>query len=368
MVDTDPLSYRGFRLTPPYAAPSMPPALAQRTLELVDIPSVSRDEAAALAYVAAEVPLPLVHSSEGAQLYAAARIGKPLVLLAGHVDTVPEQGNLPGRIEDGWVVGLGASDMKGGVAVMIELARWVAGSPELPFEPAFLFFAREELALEESPLPEVFAQAPLVHEAELVLVLEPTDNALHLGCLGSINASLAFHGRSAHSARPWQGENAIAKAVAGLAPVVAVEPHDIEVAGLTFTEVLTVTQIHGGVADNVVPDRVTARLNYRYAPGRSPEDAEARLRELAPGVEIHTNSPAAHIPERSPLLDRLQEIGGFERLPKQAWTPVAQFAAEGLDAVNLGPGATRYAHQRDERVEIAELERTYDALRRFLSG
>jgi succinyl-diaminopimelate desuccinylase len=346
----------------------MPPALAQRTLELVDIPSVSRDEGAALAYVAAEVPLPLVHSTEGAQLYAPARTGKPLVLLAGHVDTVPEQGNLPGRIEDGWVVGLGASDMKGGVAVMIELARWVANAPELSLEPAFLFFAREELALEESPLPEVFAHAPLVHEAELVLVLEPTDNALHLGCLGSISASLVFHGRSAHSARPWQGENAIAKAVAGLAPVVVAEPHDVEVAGLTFTEVLTVTQIRGGVADNVVPDRVTVRLNYRYAPGRTPEEAEARLRELAPGAEIHTNSPAARVPERSPLLERLEEVGRFERLPKQAWTPVAQFAAEGLDAVNLGPGATRYAHQRDERVEIAELERTYDALRRFLSG
>jgi succinyl-diaminopimelate desuccinylase len=353
---------------PAYAAASMPSNLAQRTLELVDIPSASRDEAAALAYVGAEVPLPLVHSSEGAQLYAPARTGKPVVLLAGHVDTVPEQGNLPGRIEDGWVVGLGASDMKGGVAVMIELARWAGDLPELAFDPAFLFFAREELALEESPLPEVFAQAPLVREAELVVVLEPTDNALHLGCLGSINASLSFRGRSAHSARPWQGENAIAAAVAGLAPIVAIAPVEVEVAGLTFAEVLTVTQIHGGVADNVVPDLVTVRLNYRYAPGRTPEAAAARLRELAPGVEIHTNSPAAHVPERSPLLDRLQEVGGFERLPKQAWTPVAQFAAEGLDAVNLGPGATRYAHQRDERVEIAELERTFHALRRFLSG
>ncbi len=347
----------------------MSAALAQRALELVDIPSVSRDESAALAYVAAEVPLALVHGSEGALLFEAARTGKPLVLLAGHVDTVPEQGNLPGRIEDGWVVGLGASDMKGGVAVMIELARWIAEErPALSADPAFLFFAREELALEESPLPGVFAAAPVVREAELVIVLEPTDNALHLGCVGSINASLTYHGRSAHSARPWQGENAIAKAVAGLAPVVAVEPLSVEVAGLTFTEVLSVTQIHGGVADNVVPDLVTARLNYRYAPSRSPEEAEARLRELAPGVEIHTNSPAARVPERSPLLDRLQAAGGFERLPKQAWTPVAQFAAEGLDAVNLGPGATRYAHQRDERVEIAELDRTFEALRRFLTG
>jgi succinyl-diaminopimelate desuccinylase len=347
----------------------MPPALAQRTLELVDIPSVSRDEAAVLAYVAAEVPLPLIHSSEGALLYGPERTGKPLVLLAGHVDTVPEQGNLPGRIEDGWVVGLGASDMKGGVSVMMGLASWLAEEePRLAVDPTFLFFAREEIDLEESPLPEVFAAAPVIRESGLVIVLEPTDNALHLGCVGSINASLTFRGRSAHSARPWQGENAIAKAVAGLAPVVEVEPLEVETAGLTFVEVLSVTEIHGGVAFNVIPDLVTARLNYRYGPMRTPAEAEARLRELAPGVEVNTNSPAAHVPEGSPLLDRLQAAGAFERLPKQAWTPVAQFAAEGLDAVNLGPGATRYAHQRDERVEIAELERTFEALRRFLAA
>jgi succinyl-diaminopimelate desuccinylase len=340
--------------------------LAQRTLELVNVPSVSRDEVLALAYVRDSLELPLVHESEGALLYARERRGKPLVLLAGHVDTVPEQGNMPGRIEDGYVVGLGASDMKGGVAVMMELAR------ELPadcaFDVAFLFFAREEVPIEESPLPAVFASAPLVHEAGLVVVLEPTDNTLHLGCVGSISGRVEFHGVSAHSARPWQGENAIAKAVEALRPVVALEPHEVEIEGLTFREVVTVVGISGGIADNVVPDLAVARINFRYAPGRTPAEAEARIRELVPGIEIETNSPAAHVPAGSAILDALQQAGGFERLPKQAWTPVAQFAAEGLDAVNLGPGGTRWAHQRDERIEIAELERTYDALHRFLSG
>jgi succinyl-diaminopimelate desuccinylase len=342
--------------------------LAERTLELVDIPSPSRQEHALLRHVAATVTLPVVYESGEALLFARERTGKPLVLLAGHLDTVPAQGNLPGRIEDGCVVGLGASDMKGGLAVMVELARWIAESPALAYDAAFLFFTREELPLEESPLPEVFAAAPLVREAVLVIVLEPTDNALHAGCLGSITATLEFHGRSAHSARPWQGENAIAKAVEGLRPVLAVEPLEVDAAGLTFVEVLSVTQIHGGIADNVIPGLVTCRLNYRYAPGRTPEEAEARLRELAPGAEVVAHSPAAHVPAASPHLERLREAGGFELLPKQAWTPVAQFAAEGLDAVNLGPGGTRWAHQQDERVEIAELERTYAALRRFLTG
>ena len=253
--------------------------LARRTLELIDIASPSREEAALLEHVAGVVPIPLVYGTDEALLFATERTGAPLVLLAGHLDTVPAQDNIPGRIEDGRVVGLGASDMKGGVAVMIELARWAAGSPRA-LDLAFLFFVREELPAEESALPRVFAEAPLVLESDLVVVLEPTDNAIHAGCLGNLNATLTFHGESAHSARPWQGVNAIDLAVEGLAPVVAVPPLEVEVGGLTFVEVLSATRIQGGIASNVIPDRVEVGLNYRYAPNRTPVEAEARLREL----------------------------------------------------------------------------------------
>jgi succinyl-diaminopimelate desuccinylase len=214
----------------------------------------------------------------------------------------------------------------------------------------------------------VFAESPLVLESDLVVMLEPTDGAIHAGCLGNLNATMTFRGESAHSARPWQGVNAIALAVEGLAPVVAVPPLDVEVGGLTFVEVLSATRIQGGVADNVVPDRVDVRLNYRYAPNRTPEEAEARLRELAGAdVEVTTNSPPAHVAADSPLVRRLRDVGGLGLEPKQAWTPVAEFAGQGLDAVNFGPGATRYAHRRDERVEIAALEHCYEALRSFVS-
>lgn len=344
--------------------------LAARTLELVDIPSVSREEAAILEHVAEAVPLPLVYRSEDALLFAAERTGRPLVLLAGHLDTVPAQGNIPGRIEDGFVVGLGASDMKGGLAVMIELAHLLAEErPAASLDLAFLFFCREELPTAESALPRVFAEAPLVLESDLVIMLEPTDNAIHAGCLGNLSATLVFRGESAHSARPWQGVNAIALAVEGLGPVVAVPALEVEVEGLTFVEVLSATRIQGGIADNVIPDRVEVRLNYRYAPNRTREEAEARLRELAGSdLEITSNSPPARVATGSPLVRRLREAGGFRIEPKQAWTPVAEFAAQGLDAVNLGPGPTRYAHRRDERVEIVELQRTFEALRRFASG
>ena len=341
--------------------------LAKRTLALVSIPSVSRSEAEAMAYVRDELALePLFASDDVLFATTARRDGLPLVLLAGHVDTVPAQDNLPGRLEDGAVVGLGASDMKGGVAVMLELAEW-ALSAETEVDLGFLFFTREELPAEESPLPAFLDESAEAKGADLAIVLEPTDNELHVGCVGNLSAQLTFHGVSAHSARPWSGENAIHGAAATLAPLATLEPLDVEVDGLVFREVVSAVGIEGGIADNVVPDRCVARLNYRYAPGRTREQAEERIRELAGGaeVEILGNSPPAHVVVDRPLVTRLREAGGFAVRPKQAWTPVAQFAEAGLDAVNLGPGATSYAHRADERVEISELVRTYDALRRF---
>jgi succinyl-diaminopimelate desuccinylase len=255
--------------------------LARRTLELVDLPSESRAEQAIAELVASRVRLPLAYREEETLLYATGRTGKPLVVLAGHLDTVPAQGNLPGRIEDGRVHGLGASDMKGGLAVMLELADWAATGAERGVDLAFLFFPREEIAVEESPLPALFDTGAL-DEAALVIVLEPTDNAIHAGCVGNLNVRLAFLGVSAHSARPWTGVNAIARAVEGLAPIVALPPVDVEVQGLVFRETATVTRIAGGIADNVVPALATATLNLRYPPGRTAEEALARVRELLP--------------------------------------------------------------------------------------
>jgi succinyl-diaminopimelate desuccinylase len=327
--------------------------LAARTLELVDIPSPSRGEAEIVEHVRGLMPSPPAYDHDTVLFYP----GR--VVLAGHYDTVPAQGNIPGRIEDGWVVGLGSTDMKGGLAVMIELAR--AGAPF-----GYLFFGREELAAGESSLPGFFSGHGL--DADLVVMLEPTDDTIQAGCLGNLNAELVFHGTSSHSARPWLGDNAIMRAVEALAPLAALEPNDVEIEGLVFREVLSVTQIAGGIATNVIPAEATATLNFRYAPNRSPEEAEARLRELvgdAGELRLVGNSPPARVAAGSPLVQALRDAGDFALEPKQAWTPVAEFSAQGLDAINLGPGATRYAHTKDERVEIAALERTYDALLRF---
>jgi len=346
----------------------MPPEnlLAQRTLALVDLPSPSHDEGLVYDYVReALAHLPLVHD-DGETLLFAKREGRPVILLAGHTDTVPPQGNLPGRIENGAVHGLGASDMKGGLAVMIELGRW-AQHAELAFDLGLLFFPREEVGPEFNPLPGLFGATPAVDEAALVVCLEPTDNTLQLGCLGNLVARVVFEGRAVHSARPWLGVNAVAVAFEGLRDVLELEPSDVDVDGLVFREVLSVTQIHAGIASNVIPGRCEVTLNFRYAPGRAMAEAEARVRELvAHDLEIVDHAPAAHVARQAPLVEKLRTAGAFEVQPKQAWTNVADFSARGLDAVNLGPGATRYAHTADEQVQVTELVRTYEALQRFL--
>jgi succinyl-diaminopimelate desuccinylase len=331
------------------------PDLAARTLQLVDVPSESRFEAALVDLVREVMPGEPRFDDGEVLLY-----GDGPVVLAGHLDTIPAQANIPGRIEDGAVYGVGASDMKAGVAVMIELAR--AGVPG-----RYLFFTREEVPVTESPLPALFASG-LVADAELAVVLEPTDCILHAGCLGNIQARVTFAGESAHSARPWTGVNAIHELVRGLQGLVALEPLDVELDGLTYREVVSAVRVEGGIAANVVPARASVELNYRYAPGRTRDEAERQLRSLVPegNLEVLSNSPSAPPALTNPLVARLRELVP-DVAPKQAWTPVAQFAEQGIDAINYGPGLTRFAHRQDEQVPVENLDRAFETLRAFLA-
>ena len=330
------------------------PDLAARTLQLVDVPSESRSEALLVDLVRAVMPGEPRFDDGEVLLY-----GDGPVVLAGHLDTIPAQANIPGRIENGAVHGLGASDMKAGVAVMIELAR--AAVPG-----RYLFFTREEVPVTESPLPALF-ESGLVADAELAVVLEPTDCILHAGCLGNIQARVTFTGESAHSARPWTGVNAIHELVGGLQGLVALEPLDVELDGLTYREVVSAVRVEGGIAANVIPAKATVELNYRYAPGRTRDEAERQLRSLVPDgeLEVLSNSPSAPPALTNPLVARLRELVP-DVAPKQAWTPVAQFAEQGIDAINYGPGLTRYAHRQDEQVPVENLDRAFETLRAFL--
>jgi succinyl-diaminopimelate desuccinylase len=332
--------------------------LASRTLQLIDIASESRAETALARHIATVLTdggVPLRDLGDDCLLAGAPDAP---VLLAGHLDTVPAQDNRPGRRDDRRVHGLGASDMKGALAVMVELA--LAGAPF-----RCLFFGREELPVAESALAPLLERERAALDCGLVLMMEPTDNEVHAGCLGNVNARWVFHGRSGHSARPWTADNAIERAAAGVSALAAHDPEPCDFDGLRFVEVASVTTIRGGIALNVIPDRVECGLNFRYAPGRAPQAAERRLRELTAGhgeLLIDSNAPSAPVAVANPLTRSLVAHGGIAVAPKQAWTPVAEFAAAGLDAVNFGPGAPAQAHRQDESIEVDALVRCFTIL------
>jgi succinyl-diaminopimelate desuccinylase len=356
------------------AVTSLGERLAQRTLELVDIPSESLHEAAVRSRLISLVPPAFApeYAAEDAFVFARPRRPEvPLVLLVGHYDTVPAQDNVPGRIADGAVHGCGATDMKGGVAVALEIVRALALGEPGPVDVALLLFGKEELPAHFSPLPDLFEHSQLASAAALAILLEPTDLTIQAGCLGNMNARIVFSGVSGHSARPWTAENAIERAIAGLAPIAALERREAVVSGLPFYEVASITRLEAGIADNVIPDRAVATLNFRYAPDRTPESAAEYLRSLTPAgaeLEITGDSPPATVVTDTPLVRALRDAGDLSFEPKQAWTNVADFTIRGIDAINFGPGATRYAHRRDERVEIDALVTAYETLLRFLTS
>jgi succinyl-diaminopimelate desuccinylase len=297
---------------------------------------------------------------------------RPLVILAGHLDTVPihpqDQGKPPARTATR-LVAPGASDMKSGLAVMMELGERLPRGQRF-CDLALLFYSREEGPFAENELGDVLAQASEIAGASLALCLEPTDNALMLGCLGSIHATLTFTGRAAHSARPWQGENAVHKAGRLIAELDRREPRQARSGELLYREVMSVTRIDGGRARNVVPDRCTLNVNFRFGPDRSLQDACEELRQLAARfgatAEMADLSPACPAYADHPLVVRLRQRSGAPVEPKQAWTDVARLAQAGVPAVNFGPGATSQSHQQGEWVELASLEQSYAMLERFL--
>lgn len=347
--------------------------LADTLTWLVDTPSATGEEGPLCAALAER--LSAVYREDemrrvGNSLVAGRRTGRPLVLLVGHLDTVPRQGQGPARTENGRLYGLGASDMKAGLAVMLHLLE-EAAAMDGPYDTAGVFYDAEEGPFAANGLEPTLRALPWLAEAQFAIVGEPTDLALQLGCTGVVNAAVRFTGRAAHSARPWLGENAVTKAGGWLAGMHRREPEPHESGSLTFYEVFSVTRAAGGVANNVIPGAFEMNLNYRFAPHRTPDEARRRLLEASSGadeVEITDIAPAAPVPEDNPFLERLRRCADAPVEPKQAWTDVARLAAHGVPAVNYGPGETAQAHQAGESVPLANLDEAHKTLRCFLSG
>jgi succinyl-diaminopimelate desuccinylase len=341
--------------------------LAERTLQLCRIRSPVGEEAEIAGYVAAETGGERVGN---AVVCGAVTGSRPAILLAGHLDTVPlQEGDFPARRENGRVYGRGASDMKGALAVMIELWQRLDRAA-LPLELVLLFYDREEGPVAQNGLRAVLERRPDLRRASLALCLEPTDLTLQLGCCGSMHATVTFQGRSAHSARPWQGDNAIHKAGALLSHLAAQSPRDVRIGELVFREVMTVTRIEGFSGRNVVPARCDLNLNFRFAPGRSVEDAESEVQAVArrfgATATVTDRAPSGPAILENALLQELRALTAAPVEAKQAWTDVAQLAALGIPAANFGPGEQAQAHQRGESCPEPALQRAYAMLERFL--
>lgn len=347
-------------------------SLADTLVDLIATGSVTGQEGR-LCTAVAERLLP-THGFNGVHrignsLIVGKRTDKPLITLYGHLDTVPEQdGNATPRRDGTLIHGLGASDMKAGLAVMIHLLEdtEVAGGP---FDLVGVFYDKEEGPMADNGLEDVLTGAEWLEDAEFAVVMEPTDLELQLGCNGAMNASVVFSGSAAHSARPWLGENAITKAGSWLQRLHAVEPVRVDIAGLEFREVFSVTRANGGIANNVIPPEFVINLNYRFPPLYSDAQAETRLREMAQGadaVTIEDRAPAGAIDVDNQHFARLERVSGAVRTAKQGWTDVARLTSRGVSAVNYGPGIVAQAHQASEHVPIQHLEDAYAAMRSFL--
>jgi succinyl-diaminopimelate desuccinylase len=289
------------------------------------------------------------------------------IVVAGHIDTVPLNDNLPARRADGLIHGLGACDMKGGLAVGLRLA---ATLPEPNRDVTYVFYDCEEVEAERNGLFRLTRSNPELLEGVFAVVMEPSNAVVEAGCQGTMRVEITTRGARAHSARSWMGSNAIHAAGEILARLTAYEPRRVPIDGLEYREGLNAVGIHGGVAGNVVPDLCTVEVNYRFAPSRSEAEAEAHLREVFDGFDlVVTDSAPGGLPglERPAAAAFLQVVGG-EPQPKFGWTDVARFTLLGVPAVNYGPGDPLYAHKQDEFVPEAEIEQCEQRLRAWLTA
>lgn len=297
--------------------------------------------------------------------------GLPRIALVGHLDTVRTVHDGPVRIEGGRLYGAGAADMKSGLAVMIELAERL-DRDALPCDLTLVFYEREEGPFAENVLGPMLEHFELLRSLDLAICLEPSDNQLQLGCMGSAHATVRFRGRTAHSARPWQGDNAVYKSLAFLEKLRARAPRDVIVDGHLFREVMSPTIAHTtGRGRNVIPDEFDVNVNIRFAPPRTPQQAIEELVALVgedATVEPTDLSPAGRPHAKHPLVQWLAQCGVAGVQTKQAWTDVARFDAIGVPAVNFGPGTQAQAHQRNEHTELALLDTGYTILQSFLRG
>lgn len=348
------------------------------TRQLCDIPSVSGDERAIADAVEAVLREHAPHldvTRDGDTIVARTELGRPRrVAIAGHLDTVPINENLPVRDEadpatgESVIRGRGTVDMKAGVAVQLALAVELA---EPAYDVTWVWYDHEEVASELSGLGRAMRNHPGLFAADFAILGEPSNGTIEGGCNGTLRARVTLLGKRAHSARSWMGVNAIHRAGALLERLAAYEAERVVVDGLEYREGLNAVRVEGGVAGNVIPDRCSIEVNYRFAPSRGIDEASAFVREFfaeADEVEIVDAAPGARPGLDAAFAQQFVAAVGREPTAKFGWTDVSRFSALGVPAVNFGPGDPLLAHADDERVPIAQIEDTERALRSWLTA
>ena len=340
------------------------------TEALVDIESVSRGEQAiADAVEAALVGLEHLEVTRiGHSLVARTDLGRSeRVVIAGHLDTVPLNDNLPVRNDGTFLHGLGTCDMKGGVAVALRLAHDLA---EPNRDVTYVFYEAEEIDDVYNGLGIVANQRPDLVEADFAILMEPSDGVVEAGCQGTLRVEVVTRGERSHSARSWRGSNAIHGAGEVLRRLGEYDARKPVIDGLEYHEGLNAVLISGGVATNVIPDECVVTVNFRFAPDRSEEQAHAFVREFFDGFEVRVVDsapgalPGLGVPAAKAFVDA---VGGSPN-PKFGWTDVARFTGLGIPAVNFGPGDPMLAHKQEENVPIAQLRSCEDTLRTWLGA
>lgn len=344
------------------------------TRTICDIPSVSGEETT-LADLIAEAITALPHLEvhrDGDTIVARTNLGRAQrVVIAGHIDTVPINDNVPTRAVaiDGvpFLWGRGTVDMKAGVAVQLKLA---AELTDPRVDITWMWYDHEEVDADLNGLTRLARSRPDLFAGDFAILGEPSNGQVEGGCNGNLRAIVRTHGVRAHSARAWIGENAIHKVAPVLARLAEYRPREVPVDGLVYREGLNAVRISGGVAGNVIPDLCEIEVNYRFAPSRSAEDAQQHVRDVFAGFEVEVVDIAAGARPGldAPLAHDFVAAVGAEPRPKYGWTDVARFSAMGVPAVNYGPGDPHLAHHDEERVPLAQIDDVERGLRAWLSA
>jgi succinyl-diaminopimelate desuccinylase len=344
------------------------------TRQICDIESVSgseRELADAIEAALAGYPhLEVIR--DGDTIVARTNLGRAQrVIIAGHIDTVPLNKNLPTRFETlagvDYLWGRGTVDMKAGTAVQLKLA---AELTDPTVDVTWMWYDHEEVSAELNGLARLAKNRPDLFVGDFAILGEPSNSQVEGGCNGNLRIEVRTYGLRAHSARGWVGDNAIHKAASILDTLAAYRAREVEVEGLVYREGLNAVGISGGVAGNVIPDECMVHINYRFAPNRTVDEAIAHMYELFGTHEITVVDQAEGA---RPGLDAtlaqefLAAVGG-EAKPKYGWTDVARFSALGIPAVNYGPGDPLKAHADDERVALDQIRACEEGLRAWLSG